>query len=243
MDFFSCRAAGQDCQERRADHVNQVHGTLQKWVSRADGSVTLSLPQWAPETEARRFAESQEGWIRKTLAARPHYRALAVGDRLPFEGMLYQIEAAPLRTVRLLDDRMLVPQSAQSRPGPMIETFVKLAARQRLQLASDRYAAQLGRAHAGLTLRDTKSRWGSCSAAGRLMFSWRLILAPPDVLTYVAAHEVAHLAEMNHAPAFWAAVARLMPDYHRHRNWLRLNGAALQAIRFRDCRSLVRAVT
>ena len=85
----------------------------------------------------------------------------------------------------------------------------------------------------GIALRDTRSRWGSCTAQGRLMFSWRLAMAPDGVLDYVAAHEVAHLAHMNHAPAFWAEVGRLMPDWTARRDWLRRNGAALQAWQFR----------
>lgn len=65
------------------------------------------------------------------------------------------------------------------------------------------------------------------------MFSWRLVMAPPPVLDYVAAHEVAHLAELNHSPAFWAVVARLFPDHARARAWLRSDGSRLHAFRFR----------
>jgi predicted metal-dependent hydrolase len=93
------------------------------------------------------------------------------------------------------------------------------------EAACDRHAAALGRQPRALSLRDTRSRWGSCTHDGRLMFSWRLAMAPPEVLDYVAAHEVAHLAHMDHSPAFWAATARLMPDYARHRAWLRAHGA------------------
>src|SRR5690606_4279045 len=112
--------------------------------------------------------------------------------------------------------------------------FLKTVARDRLATASDRYAVALGRPYGRLTLRDTRSRWGSCSAAGDLMYSWRLVMAPAEVLDYVAAHEVAHLAEMNHSPAFWDVVARLCPDYRRHRTWLRANGGALHRVRFTD---------
>jgi hypothetical protein len=87
---------------------------------------------------------------------------------------------------------------------------------------------------ARITLRDTRSRWGSCTADGALMYSWRLILAPPSVLDYVAAHEAAHLVEMNHSARFWALVERLCPDWQAERAWLRREGAALQAWRFRD---------
>jgi predicted metal-dependent hydrolase len=78
-----------------------------------------------------------------------------------------------------------------------------------------------------ISLRDTRSRWGSCSAEGRLMYSWRLIMAPPSVLDYVAAHEVAHLVQMNHSEAFWAVVQGLYPGWQRQRDWLRHQGGAL----------------
>lgn len=203
-------------------------------VSRTDGAVILSLPKWAPEREAVEFARSQEGWIRRAQAARPVAEPLVIGGVIPVGGTLLRIEAGTGARIRCDGDRLILPAAAAATPGPRIEAFVKLTARHRLIEACDRYAAQIGRPHTGLTLRDTRSRWGSCSAAGRLMFSWRLAMAPPEVLTYVAAHEVAHLVEMNHAPAFWAVVRQLMPDYPRHRDWLKANGAALQAIRFRD---------
>ena len=202
-------------------------------VSRVDGRVTLSVPKGAPEAEAVRFAAAQEGWIRRALAQSPVRQGLALGGTLPFAGQVLRIEAGTVRAVQVQGAVMLVPQAARAEPGPRIEAFVKLAARHRLQAACDHYAGLVGRAHAGITLRDTRSRWGSCASSGKLMFSWRLMLAPPEVLDYVAAHEVAHLVQMNHSPAFWAVVRRLMPDYLRHRTWLRTHGAVLQAIRFR----------
>jgi len=92
----------------------------------------------------------------------------------------------------------------------------------------------LGRGYQRLSLRDTRSRWGSCTADAGLMYSWRLIMAPPDVLRYVAAHEVAHLQEMNHSPAFWALVQQLYGDYRTPRGWLRQHGAGLHSYRFVD---------
>ncbi len=203
-------------------------------VSRADGAVVLSLPRWAAEGEALDFARSQESWIRRAQAARPVLLPLAVGGVIPVGGALLRIETGAGARVRCEGDALILPAAVAATPGPQIEAFVKLMARHRLSAACDLYAARISRSHAGLTLRDTRSRWGSCSAAGKLMFSWRLAMAPPEVLDYVAAHEVAHLAEMNHAPAFWAVVRHLMPDYQRHRDWLKQNGATLQAIRFRD---------
>jgi predicted metal-dependent hydrolase len=116
--------------------------------------------------------------------------------------------------------------------GPRIAAWLKLRARDALAPAVRRYAGMVGREAGVINLRDTRSRWGSCSSTGRLGFSWRLAMAPAEVLDYVAAHEVAHLVEMNHAPAFWDQVERLMPDYRRHRAWLRHEGGRLHAYSF-----------
>ena len=109
-------------------------------------------------------------------------------------------------------------------------------AQARLAAASDRHAATLGRPFTAIALRDTRSRWGSCTADGRLMYSWRLAMAPPEVLDDVAAHEVAHLAHMDHSPRFWSVVETLCPGWPAHRRWLREHGGALQGWQFREVR-------
>jgi predicted metal-dependent hydrolase len=124
-------------------------------------------------------------------------------------------------------------QVSQNKPtGAQVKALFRLHARDALAAASDRYAHALGRTYARLSIRDTRSRWGSCSSQGTLMYSWRLIMAPPAVLDYVAAHEVAHLVEMNHQPAFWDVVAGICPDYATHRAWLRTHGDSLHRINF-----------
>ncbi|QYK42586.1 MAG: M48 family metallopeptidase [Paracoccaceae bacterium] len=200
-------------------------------VSRGDGRVTLTVPHRVRAAEAEAFLATQEGWLRRTLAAIPGVIALAPGGRVPVEGRDLVLTPATGRSVRIEGDRLLVPGPAEMAPR-RAATFLRALARDRLAAACDRHAATLGRRFATLVLSDPRSRWGSCSAQGRLMFSWRLILAPPPVLDYVAAHEVAHLAHMDHSPAFWAAVARLCPDYAAHRAWLRGEGHALHALRF-----------
>lgn len=198
-------------------------------VSRLDGRVTLSLPARAPESEAMAFAAEKADWLRRVLAQAAPADLVGPGSLLPFEGRELRIEVAKLRAPQVEDGRLLVPEIAA---GQRIEAFLKLAARQRLQAACQHFSEQLGRPFRRITLRDTRSRWGSCAADGSLMFSWRLILTPPEVLAYVAAHEVAHLEEMNHSPAFWAVVDRLMPGYESHRRWLKRHGTALHRYRF-----------
>ncbi|WP_415011944.1 M48 family metallopeptidase [Amaricoccus sp.] len=116
--------------------------------------------------------------------------------------------------------------------GPLVAGWLREEARRDVVDASRRHAAQLGVKAGRVTLRDPRSRWGSCSHAADLMYSWRLVMAPPVVLDYVAAHEVAHIVELNHSPAFWSVVSRLMPGYAAPREWLRVNGSSLHRIDF-----------
>lgn len=200
-------------------------------VSQLDGRVTLSMPLRAREAEALAFAEEKAGWVRQMLRGTAGPEAVASGRAVSFEGRPLLVTEAPVRSVRVEADAILVPAGAAD-VGIRVQAFLKLAARQRLQAASESHARAIGQSFARLTLRDTRSRWGSCTIDGRLMYSWRLIMAPPEVLDYVAAHEVAHLQEMNHSAAFWAIVARLVPDHARHRRWLRTFGPALHRVDF-----------
>ncbi|MHC0054808.1 M48 family metallopeptidase [Actibacterium sp. D379-3] len=202
-------------------------------VSQLDGRVTLTLPHRAPLNEGLAFLHDRAAWIRGHLTGRPDPARVQIGGTLPFEGGALPIRAAAVRGPRLQDGALLVPD-IPDRVGKRVEAFLKQAARDRLAAAADGYAARLGLGYGRLTLRDTRSRWGSCSSNGDLMFSWRLIMAPPEVLDYVAAHEVAHLREMNHSQAFWDVVAGICPDYTAHRTWLHQNGAMLHRVRFGD---------
>ena len=200
-------------------------------VSSLDGRVTLTLPRGVAEAEALAFAREKEAWLRKHLDKRQSDVTVGFGAVLPVEGVLREVVPGAGRAVRLLEDRLEVP-GAPERVGTRLAAWLKHLARDRLAAASDDYAAQIGRGYNRISLRDTRSRWGSCTADGGLMYSWRLILAPPEALDYVAAHEVAHLQEMNHSPAFWAVVERLCPNYETHRRWLRHEGTGLHRYRF-----------
>ena len=205
-------------------------------VSRLDARVTLSMPAHAPEADALAFAEGHRDWIRATLAQASPRVLVGPGAQIPVEGRMLTLAEAAVRAPMVLGDRLLVPPGAD-RAALRAQAFLKLQARQRLQAASDHYAGLVGRRHAGISLRDTRSRWGSCAPDGGLMYSWRLIMAPPDVLDYVAVHEVAHLVEMNHSAAFWSVVARLMPGYAAHRRWLKAEGNLLHGFDFAGLRS------
>jgi predicted metal-dependent hydrolase len=201
-------------------------------VSGLDGRVTLTLPWRARESEALDFARAREGWIREAIKRVPPALAVAEGVLLPVEGRPLRVTIAPGRgAIAVEGDRLVVPGGAGA-AGPRVAAFLRLLARDRLAAACDGHAARAGRRYARLVLRDTRSRWGSCSAAGVLMFNWRLVMAPPAVLDYVAAHEVAHLVRMDHSPAFWREVERLCPGHAAARAWLRREGASLHGWRF-----------
>lgn len=203
-------------------------------VARLDGRVTLTMPQGASRAEAIRFIQSRADWIRGHVAnAIPELRP-GIGDTVPFLGQPHLIRAASLRAPRVDAGCLLVPAGDQRATGIRLEAFFKREARDRLARASDRYAAMVGRSFGRLTIRDTRSRWGSCSSQGNLMYSWRLIMASEDVLNYVAAHEVAHLVHMDHSPAFWAQVEAIFPEHKTQRTWLRNHGSDLHRYRFRD---------
>lgn len=200
-------------------------------VSQLDGRVTLSMPLRARETEAMDFARSHEDWLRAALARRPQGQEVALGARLPVEGRLLTLAPGPGRSPRIEGEHLLLPGDP-AQAAARAAAFLKTLARDRLAAASDHYAAQIGRKVTRITLRDTRSRWGSCAHDGSLMYSWRLVMAPPPVLTYVAAHEVAHMVEMNHSQAFWDVVSRLYPGWQAQRHWLHLQGKHLHAIQF-----------
>lgn len=199
-------------------------------ISRLDGKVTLTLPLRAPLSAALSFAEERGGWIRAHLAEIAPGVPVRLGTTLPVEGGQATVVAAPRNALHL--ERGEIAVAARASVGAVVAALLKAHARNRLTAASDRYAAALGRPYSRLTLRDTRSRWGSCSSTGGLNYSWRLILAPPVVLDYVAAHEVAHLEEMNHSLRYWAVVRRLCPGFEAPRLWLRENGQDLHRYRF-----------
>jgi len=195
------------------------------------GAAVLVLPLGVPTREAERFARLQSDWLAARIAAAPPPLALVPGATVPLLGVPHLIRhdlAAPRKVsaeageIRVGGPIDMVPRR--------VEHFLRSEAALLLAHRARALAAQLGRTIGRVTVRDTRSRWGSCSAAGALSFSWRLVLAPDWVLTYVVAHEVAHLVEMNHGPDFWAVVERLNGDHRPARAWLKRHGPDLHRI-------------
>ena len=109
---------------------------------------------------------------------------------------------------------------------------MKREAKRDIEALVAKHSATIGQRARAIRFRDTKSRWGSCTSDGTLSFSWRIMMAPPLVIDYLVAHEVAHLKEMNHSARFWKLCRELCPETDRCKDWLKRNGTALQAIGF-----------
>jgi len=202
-------------------------------VSGLDGRVTLTLPKSLRLQDALEFLHDRESWLRAAVTRIPEICPVAIGRDILLRGEILRITQGTGPRIRVVGTQLLVPPDpAGTRTALRVATYLKASARAALVPASEGYAAALGCPISAIALRDTRSRWGSCTAQGRLMYSWRLIMAPPEVLQYVAAHEVAHLKHMDHSRKFWGCVAQLMPEYQQHRHWLRDNGALLHGYCF-----------
>ena len=200
-------------------------------ISRVDGGVTLTVPRGVSEREALAFAAEKRDWVVGHLSKQARPERVDPGQRLTVGDQVFEIVQGTQRRLSVKDGCITLPAPVET--GRVhLQAWLKEQARAALTRASDHYADRLGRRYTRLTLRDTRSRWGSCSSAGALMYSWRLILAPTDVLNYVAAHEVAHLKEMNHSAAFWRVVDQLYGPHQDARAWLRHEGPKLHRFRF-----------
>ncbi len=201
-------------------------------IHSATREVVLTMPPRGNLKEARAFAEKHGGWIAARLTRLPAPAPFAHGTLLPLRGVDHRIVHCngARGTVWVEaggEEPCLYVAGDAPHVARRVKDFLKREARSDLEAASRRAAEKLGVRIKRVSVRDQSSRWGSCSTTGVLSYSWRLILAPPYVLDYLAAHEVAHLVEMNHSRRFWRVVERICPDVTRAKTWLDVHGSNL----------------
>ncbi len=195
--------------------------------------VILTMPTRGSVREAKAFAQKHGGWIAARLRRLPAAAPFADGAMVPLRGVEHRVMHRPGRrgTVWTETGAGGEPLICVAGDAPHIERrigdFLRREAHRDLSVASHNAAEAIGVSVKRISIRDQSSRWGSCSTTGVLSYSWRLILAPPFVLNYLAVHEVAHLVEMNHSPRFWRLVHRMCPDADRAKTWLDSHGADL----------------
>ena len=198
-------------------------------VNPATGEVSVTAPSRRGLAHALDFARGEQAWIAGQLAKVLGPVTLAPGAAIPFRGQTHEIRIAARGPAPVwIADGVIWVRGEPAHVQRRVLDFLKRQARVRFEERALILAARLGVTPSRITVRDTASRWGSCSSTRSLSFSWRLILAPDFVLDYVVAHEVAHLREMNHSPRFWAHVRALVADLDAPQDWLKANGRDLQ---------------
>lgn len=200
-------------------------------ISGATGDIVMTLPERTSSATAKKFAEAHGGWIAARVSRLPHQVPFATGAVVPFRGMPHRVVRRASLATRAgpgpEGESEIVVSGGKAQISRRLREFLYREARCDLEEAVGHYTSRLGVQAQKITLRDTTSRWGSCSSRGGLSFSWRLIMAPPFVLDYLAAHEAAHLVEMNHSHRFWRIVHDMCPRTEEAEKWLKQNGAGL----------------
>lgn len=199
-----------------------------------EGLLHVYAPRLMPQWMIHRLVEQQHTWIQKQRAkVQKKYGDLkpytfVPGERFLFLGQSYTLTRGPyIGHVHIQHDCILVPERYTS----IKEALQAWYRRQARTILTDRvqiYAAEAGIQYFNITITSANTRWGSCSSEGNLSFSWKLIMAPQEVVDYVVVHELAHRKEMNHSPRFWAVVEDIMPDYKEYKTWLRTHGHTLR---------------
>lgn len=195
----------------------------------------LTIPAGGSFEGARYFLDRNLDWLETRLSNRPAMRPFLPGRIIPVRDVKHRIAHRPeSRGTVWVEKGVAVPVICVAGEREHLERrvldWLKREARRDLERSVFYYAEMIRARPVAIRLRDPKGRWGSCSSHGTLSFSWRLVLAPPMVLDYLAAHEVAHLREMNHSPPFWRLVRRICPHTDEAEAWLKAHGASLHAI-------------
>lgn len=199
-------------------------------LTRDASGVVVTVPKNVSTARAQAFVEKSVPWISIHLNQRPPRTVLGPGSIVPLRGVPHEVHVSTARRGVITIDqdarRILVPGDPRHL-SRRLQDWLKAQAKADLIEASARYAKSMAVDFRRISVRDQKSRWGSCSAAGDLSYNWRLILAPSHILDYVAAHEVAHRQHMNHGPKFWRLVLTHCPHASTAKHWFKSNGAEL----------------
>lgn len=201
-------------------------------------ALKMTVPYGLHHREVDDFLDRHNGWLKSRLSKFSDDGRVVDGASIDIRGVPHRIEhTGLLRGVTHIEsngagEAILRVSGLPDNLGRRVAAFLKKEARSDLERLVAFHAKAVGKPVRSISMKDTRSRWGSCSHEGNLSFSWRIVMAPESVINYLAAHEVAHLREMNHGPKFWALCERLCPDTETAKNWLKRNGSQLHAIEF-----------
>jgi len=188
----------------------------------------LTLPLYATKSDVEGFLERAESWFEKKLKSQvksitPHHEAT-----INVIGMPYKVHfQKDIKRKVIFDSNLVSVLDPKEQFLPLLEKAIQTKILEFLTQTSETFAKHLRVRISKVSIRDTHSRWGSCTSTGNLSYSWRLAFAPKEVIEYVCAHEVSHLVHMNHSQDFWKTVESICPTYKKHKTWLSQNGRQL----------------
>jgi len=207
----------------------------------SNGEVSVTLPKGVPRCEAEKMLHQHSAWLMNQLERATRTKTPA--KTLPADVILLRGEAKKVvireeserqSRVRVEEgaDRLVIytPLGTRKSGRSLAVPWLKARAREEISAAAQKWAGRMGLSYRALSIRDQKTRWGSCSSRGTLSFNWRLLMAPPAILEYVVIHELAHLKQPNHSKAFWQLTGQYYPDYKKARAWLRSNASLLRPL-------------
>ena len=222
--------------ETQVIDINKLVRSKRKTLSlivEDDGSLTVRAPLRMKETDIRRFIQEKARWI-KRKQAQAQKDAVAPRRYVDGEMFWYLGEEIPLRIVPdgkpalVMDGVFKLKNSAQPRAESYFEAWYKKQARAIFTGRAEHLAREYGFRVGKVRISSARTRWGSCSAKGSLNLTWRLVMAPLEIIDYVVTHELCHTKEMNHSKAFWAQVEAIIPDYKQRRAWLKKHSKSLK---------------
>lgn len=220
----------------RVEVVNNTRSKRLTLRLKPDGrGAKVTTPAHVSDEEVSSFLNKNRNWIAVRLARMPKAGAPGDGTMILFQGTQHKVTHLD-RPRGIVEAKLVAGEPTLLVPGDVehmarrVVDFMKRQARKNLDMAVVKHAASLGVQPKSMRITDSKTRWGSCSSTRTLSFSWRIIMAPAPVLNYLAAHEVAHLREMNHSQQFWDLVEDICPDMNEQKSWLRRNGSLLHTV-------------
>ncbi len=206
-----------------------------------DGTIRVAAPKGTAAKTVQDWVASKSKWIAAKLAevevanCQTVQRSYQTGEEFSYLGRPMRLEllyhTQPTRTMLRGREGLIQitgPDCSPTAVKAALEAWYRWAAGRYIRARVGYFAAQVGRKPGRITIREQKTRWGSCSAQGNLNFNWRIMMAPPEITDYLVVHELCHLVHLDHSQQFWNLVASIIPDYKNHKNWLRQNGRQLR---------------
>ncbi|NBX03609.1 MAG: M48 family peptidase [Alphaproteobacteria bacterium] len=208
------------------------HATSKRMVVRyqpLQSCVTLTLPRYVSARQGVAFVHSKQQWLENQIDTHPQRTEFSDGKTIPILGQNYIVRHVGGRGVVEKTEGEILVHGDAAFMERRLRAWIIACAREEISVRAAKKASIIGKKFTKVSMRDNSSCWGSCNRLGHLSFSWRLIFAAPEILDYVVAHEVAHLAHLDHSKAFWSVVAQLCPHWEHYRHWLKTHGKTLYA--------------